>query len=408
MYDTWSIRDLLDMGLEDFTELNLKGWRLHNKGALRPSRLEELLRLEDIDRIVESQALVSSMVRVHNGGRRLSKVEFTTASSLAADAIHYVDSLKLFRCFRDGGTVTFRAVHRYWPAITKLSWDLSRELGCAVTANAYLTPIEAQGLYPHYDFHDLLVIQLAGSKDWYSYDKNADLPLDRNNWRSVARSVSTPRPPTDEPISGVVRLERGDVLFVPRGSNHAARSEGEVSLHLTLELQEWTFFDVVSAILKEVPRSRRLREPLPLGERGQLRLDTVQRAVDIFSELASEIDIEHLSTNLYRETHVDLFETPVPLTEQYYKLHHFADSDLYRLRPDLLIKVRPLTSGVEVSLRDRVLKFPLQHAEAVHRALSGEVVSVNDCVGPSTSIGDAQKILRALIEQAVLIPVPKA
>ena len=48
----------------------------------------------------------------------------------------------------------------------ELSTNLALELDHPVQINAYLTPPAEQGLDIHFDFHDVIVVQLAGRKRW--------------------------------------------------------------------------------------------------------------------------------------------------------------------------------------------------------------------------------------------------
>ena len=77
---------------------------------------------------------------------------------------------------------------------------------------------QATGLVPHYDDHDVLILQIQGSKTWHLY-VGADLPpreIQRDKDKAVV--VEGLPTPTD------VRLEAGDVLYVPRGRVHAAET----------------------------------------------------------------------------------------------------------------------------------------------------------------------------------------
>ncbi|WP_236595498.1 cupin domain-containing protein, partial [Mycobacterium paraintracellulare] len=48
-----------------------------------------------------------------------------------------------------------------------LSHSLEVELNFPTRVNAYVTPPDATGFAPHYDPHDVLVLQIRGSKTWH-------------------------------------------------------------------------------------------------------------------------------------------------------------------------------------------------------------------------------------------------
>jgi hypothetical protein len=126
-------------------------------------------------------------------------------------------------------------------------------LGKPVRANAYFTPPRAQGLDPHYDDHDVLVLQLHGSKRW-----------------RIHHEVKWPR----RPMAGALAREfvkaqpleltltPGDVLYLPRGFVHEAAAMETASLHLTLSVQAATWANVFERL---VELEDGLGEPLPAG-----------------------------------------------------------------------------------------------------------------------------------------------
>jgi lysine-specific demethylase/histidyl-hydroxylase NO66 len=106
-----------------------------------------------------------------------------------------------------------------------------------IHANAYLTPAEARGFDHHWDTHDVIVLQLEGRKHWQVH--GAPLPS-----AAPSQVCGLHKPLIDEalrspPLIDTV-LEPGDLLYLPRGQVHAARTAGACSLHLTLGLHVHT------------------------------------------------------------------------------------------------------------------------------------------------------------------------
>ncbi|CAK9113950.1 unnamed protein product [Durusdinium trenchii] len=100
------------------------------------------------------------------------------------------------------------------PALCDLHQRLFAATGLSSGINAYLTPPDAIGKPPHVDDHDVLVLQLAGSKTWTLLDD--------------ARQT----------IREQVPLTKGDVMYLPQGIPHhaAAMASHEASLHLAVAL----------------------------------------------------------------------------------------------------------------------------------------------------------------------------
>jgi Cupin superfamily protein len=129
--------------------------------------------------------------------------------------------------FADGYTVVLDGVDQYAREIGSLARSIEVELNYPTQVNAYISPPASQGLVAHYDDHDLLVLQIEGSKIWHLYD-GADVPP--HDLHRKEKSVPT----NDLPVPTDFRLEVGDTLYLPRGRIHAAETGSEASIHLTV------------------------------------------------------------------------------------------------------------------------------------------------------------------------------
>ena len=134
--------------------------------------------------------------------------------------------------FADGYTVVLDRLERYARPITTLSHSLEVELNFPVQVNAYLTPAGAVGFLPHYDHHDVLVLQVHGSKLWHLHGDTA-VPAHEMQRRQEFDPDALP-PPSDSPTD--VRLSAGDTFYLPRGRVHSAETAGDPSVHLTVGL----------------------------------------------------------------------------------------------------------------------------------------------------------------------------
>ena len=76
----------------------------------------------------------------------------------------------------------------------------------------------------HYDDHDLLVVQLRGTKRWYVSSRVSEL---NNTWAAIPE-----RPPELGPHH-TVDVAPGDLLYLPRGTWHSVDSDNN-SLHLSI------------------------------------------------------------------------------------------------------------------------------------------------------------------------------
>ena len=102
-------------------------------------------------------------------------------------------------------------------------------LGFRASVNLYHTPSDAQAFALHYDWNDVFVLQLEGSKTWRVFDPVIELPRsDETRLPELAVRAEDGRE---------LRMEAGDLLYIPRGWPHMAVNDGEgggVSTHLTV------------------------------------------------------------------------------------------------------------------------------------------------------------------------------
>ncbi len=194
--------------------------------------------------------------------------------------------------FADGFTIVVDGVERYVRPMASLAHSIEVELNFPVQVNAYITPPGSRGLVPHYDDHDVLILQIQGSKLWHLYD-GVGIPPHAMQRRDKAVPADGLPSPTD------LRLEIGDVLYLPRGLVHAADAEAESSIHLTVGIHAPTALTLAIGALHSLSfHDDRLNAQLPprnLDDTnmhptlGMLLRDTA-RAIEEPSALAGGLD----------------------------------------------------------------------------------------------------------------------
>jgi ribosomal protein L16 Arg81 hydroxylase len=176
--------------------------------------------------------------------------------------------------FADGYTIVLDGVEQYVRAVGILARSIEVELNFPIQVNTYITPPGQTGLAPHYDDHDVLVLQVQGSKIWHLY-VGADRPpreIQRDKEKAVA--VEGLPTPTD------VRLEAGDVLYVPRGRVHEAVTASEPSIHLTVGIHAPTVLMLaIGALYSQSFRDDRLNARLPPRHLDDADLDATLRGL---------------------------------------------------------------------------------------------------------------------------------
>jgi Cupin superfamily protein len=153
-----------------------------------------------------------------------------------------LDLVRIRNDFADGYTIILGGVERFVRAIASLAHSIEAELNFPIQVNAHITAPATQGLVPHYDDHDIFILQIQGSKTWHLYN-GPDVPpreLQKEN-RAVAIDGL--------PLLTDLCLEVGDVLYLPGGRVHAAETNSEPSAHLTVGFHPPTMLTLAIAAL---------------------------------------------------------------------------------------------------------------------------------------------------------------
>jgi hypothetical protein len=212
-----------------------------------------LLNLSDFEFLLGTVAAPGWLSFVSGTVRPPSREQLTRDGTL--------DAAAMYAAFAARQSLLLTKVHRLHAATGHLCRRLTADFRSAgvvlrkpIRANAYYTPPQSQGFAPHYDDHDVLVLQLHGQKLWRIHGEAVKWPR-RPMQDALPDESLNPRPRE-------VTLAPGDVLYLPRGFVHEAQAQETSSLHLTFSIDAATWGDVFQRL---VDRQDGLGEPLPVG-----------------------------------------------------------------------------------------------------------------------------------------------
>jgi hypothetical protein len=155
--------------------------------------------------------------------------------------------------------VVLNFLQKYWEPAARLCRAMENFFHFGAGMNAYITPKNSQGFPPHFDTHDAFVLQIAGAKQWRTYAAGRDLPGEGEDNRPVPR----------EALGAPARefeLRAGDLLYIPRGHVHEARTAGAASVHVTIGVRCFQWSDLLSELLNLATwHDVELRRSLPVG-----------------------------------------------------------------------------------------------------------------------------------------------
>ena len=162
-----TLADLLaPVSTSEFLEVFRARKRLHI-AASDPTRAETLFSWRDIDTLLSEHALDEN-VRLMRDGVLVPRQFYTSNEGKRLNVRAFHDLLP------QGVSIVVDDVHRSIPQIGQLAAAIEREMGIHTNVNAYLSFSKGGAFKPHWDFHDVLVVQVHGNKRWRIW--NAEVP----------------------------------------------------------------------------------------------------------------------------------------------------------------------------------------------------------------------------------------
>ena len=348
----------------------------------------ELLSVADLDSVLGTHSATYPDISMVRGEADVSPSEYTNNAGR-------IQPLEVAWHFDAGATVVFRQLQKRVPTLARLCVALGRSFSSRVQTNVYLTPPDSQGFAPHWDTHDVFVLQISGTKRWSIYDTKVTLPL-----RGQRFEAGTP--PGD--VSDEFELGPGSVVYLPRGLMHSARSTGQASLHITLGLTAFTWAEflvesVTAAALEEESLRRNLprgfaREGFPAAERERL-----------FSEKLAVLQARLAQEVVWRRFTDEILALDVPLFTDLLSQRFRADSltpqSRVGRRAGLLTEA--VTEGDTCLLRfcGRELRLPLHVWPALQFAMTADEFTVRDLPDCLDAEGKLTLVTR-LVREGVL------
>lgn len=239
----------------------------------RPEYYEAVFSLDELERVLYGTEVGAGQVILYQDGFPTRREAFVRKNGKkGAAAREIVDTDRISALFASGCSIVFDSIQDSSDSMARLIAGLEAAFEHRVNANVYATPPKSQGFTAHYDTHDAVIMQIAGSKRWRIYGSPTHLPLESQPHDKKSHVAG-------EPISEF-DLQPGDLLYVPRGFMHDARANEALSLHVTLGLFPVLWFDVLKEAVEAASRSDAiLRQTAPAGARGFEDVEKVAEAV---------------------------------------------------------------------------------------------------------------------------------
>jgi bifunctional lysine-specific demethylase and histidyl-hydroxylase NO66 len=375
---------------------------LRTAAELPNGGFSDLLSLDAVDELVSERGLRTPFVRMSRDGDVISPSRFTRSGGAGAEIADQIADDKVLTEFASGATLVLQGLHRTWPPLASFVGELSEQLGHPVQVNAYVTPPRSSGFAPHYDVHDVFVLQFAGRKHWHVHEPVWPAPL--RDQPSQNHKLAVDARAAEAPFIDRV-LERGDTLYLPRGYIHSATSLDEISGHLTIGVHPISRRAIVDQILAELSDEVELRRSLPVGvdlsDETAIEADLAATVAAMHAAI-DRFDRTAIARGLARQLSAATRPAAVRPFEQIAAADSLGPTDLVRLRPGLRLTARVDGEQVVLELPDRELRLPATQADAVRFATSGNELSAN--ILPGLDVKQGLLLLSQLLRDGVVVP----
>lgn len=350
--------------------------------------LTSILSLEEIDRILASDLARFPDVVLVNAAGEVARHVYVRDEG-------YIDHDRLLAQFAAGATVILNRLQRHHPPLQRFCAALEQALAFPCQANVYLTPSGGrQGFKPHFDTHDVFVLQIAGTKRWRLYESNRMLPLPGERFNKVH-------------VGKVVRefeMRPGNVAYLPRGLVHDAVSLDDISLHITIGVHTVTWAEVMlESVARLCTQDERLRASIPVGT---LRADeNTFTLAESFRKLAQYAASRLTVDELVQERREDFVARRRTLLAgqigELARLSNISPSTVVRPREGLMFLCRVENDELRIIAEGKRIRLPVRLEPAVRHALTEPASSVAALPG---DLHTSEKIVlvRRLIREGLL------
>jgi hypothetical protein len=354
-------RLLFPLGADGF--LKHYGEREHfYVGRASPGYYAYLLSIAEIDAVLQSGYLPAASLNVVQDGARCPIEEWSRVDTGVAGAQRVAVPEKLLGLYARGATLILNQAHCALAELNDTCRILTRELGFPTQTNIYLTPRHSTGFGKHADDHEVLVLQIAGSKSWTVY-------------------------PPDEPCVEI-DMQSGDLLYLPRGMSHSARSREEDSIHITLGLKPAYAFELIRNLAALAAEMDGFQQPQPplfagTGAMQEFEADSLTRLRSLLAELkpSALTDLRHdqLLANQAQGWPGRFSDLRI--------VHLMTPDTVVCRRPGILAAVKHAGKFLNIEFADRQVTVPVFMRHELRRVLGESSFTIDEIGGMITSAG---------------------
>jgi ribosomal protein L16 Arg81 hydroxylase len=354
-----------------------------------PDFYDNLLTLQDFDdAIARAPAYVKT---AEAKSKKANRYEGGGSSSLPLE--------RILAEMREGSTLVLDNLNQREPKLGLLCRLLEQQTGYRYQTNLYLTPPNGAGFTPHWDNHDVFVLQVVGSKHWKVEKQRREFP---DRYASIKEEDREMAPDAD-----AFTLRQGDVIYIPRGFVHAAECGSESSLHITLGIHPYTWEDLLQATVKALIKDdERLRHALPIGFMNGHQDVLVKGTLSALRKLA---DQSYLTSIVDRFNDDLVTKYTLDVSGQVLSFFQSTDlksEDVVGPRAGIVYRLHPGDESVRLNFGGRTITFPNFFLESLKFALGTSSYAIRDIAG---DLEDEEKLvfIERLMQEGLVVSKQK-
>ena len=170
------------------------------------------------------------------------------------------DPAKVKQLLAQGATLVANDIDHLSTGLTAFAKAMEDALKGKVQGNLYLSSKRRQGFGAHFDTHDVYAVHVEGTKTWHVYENRAPDPIAHPRFKRFGAEYH------EQAKGGLlmdVKMEPGDLLYLPRGWYHDALADEGGCIHVAFGITYPIGLDVLSLLFERVLDEPEFRANLP-------------------------------------------------------------------------------------------------------------------------------------------------
>lgn len=353
-----------------------------------------ILTPKEISDYLERQDVFYPSLRIVKNGKEIPSAEYTQKSVPIGhhrkDGIIHTD--KAFALFNSGATFVIQAGQRYFNHLSHCCLQLSKKFNSPVQANLYITPNQSQGFNPHWDTHDVFVLQISGTKTWHLYGFEKELPT--KNQSFVSKDYKK------EPLQ-TLQLNPGDFLYVPRGYVHDAMADDGISAHITIGILSFTWARFFNEVFPQLEELKTFREAVPFWKENldDMIDEKVSQLKNALSNLNYKKGMERLNNGYHKAQ-------PQPVShyfESILNMNKTGATTRYALNEGVIFQLQKSDKGNYLQLFDKAIQIQNTTQPVIDFILDKKNFTINELPGGLDEEAKKELINRLIKEGIIYI-----